>query len=160
VSVLLVVSHGNESNHDDDPVQIVGQHRAVGCRICPAKDGVEDTPSATAVDLRVAAVDVPYAFTNVVRSWSGSYFGQVSTDDLGPCVHLKRPDCLGEETGSDQVEEAGGDDEEDLKSCTIATPGLLSVHAPHKTSSSYDLLVQSVPNKGASSKTTDHSQRK
>lgn len=38
-------SKSDEAGHDEDPVDIVGDDGAVGGRVSPAEDGVENTPS-------------------------------------------------------------------------------------------------------------------
>lgn len=47
----LVEAHKDEAGHDKDPVDVVADYGAVGGRIGPAKDGVEDTPGLTSGSL-------------------------------------------------------------------------------------------------------------
>ena len=56
VALDLAESKDKESADDEDPVQVVRDDGAVGGRVGPAEDGVEETPSAAAVDLRAAAL--------------------------------------------------------------------------------------------------------
>lgn len=44
-AVGLVEPHGDETDHDADPVQIVRDDRAISSRVGPAQDGVEDAPA-------------------------------------------------------------------------------------------------------------------
>ena len=50
----LIVSHHSKANDDCDPVAVVRDDRAVGGRVLPAENGVEDSPSATAIEFWVA----------------------------------------------------------------------------------------------------------
>lgn len=54
----FLVAHGEETEHDADPVQVVGDNRAVGGAVLPTEDGVENTPASTAVELRVCELDL------------------------------------------------------------------------------------------------------
>jgi len=58
MSSLLIVAHGKEPNDNRKPVEIVGDDATVRRRVCPTEQRVEDAPSATAIDLRVAALKV------------------------------------------------------------------------------------------------------
>lgn len=53
----LVEAHNDEAGHDKDPVDVVGDDRAVGGRVGPSKDGVEDTPSLAARSFRTTALE-------------------------------------------------------------------------------------------------------
>lgn len=55
--VRLVEAHDDETNHDGDPVKVVGEDRAVGGGVGPAEDGVEDTPTAVVSTPRSAALE-------------------------------------------------------------------------------------------------------
>ena len=57
MALCFLVAHDDEAGNDDDPVQIVGDDRAVGRRVLPAENGIEDTPSATAIEFRVTELD-------------------------------------------------------------------------------------------------------
>jgi hypothetical protein len=60
IALLLVVQQRQESRRDGDPVHIIGDHGAVGGRIGPAQEGIEDGPTATARgDLRPATLCIP-----------------------------------------------------------------------------------------------------
>ena len=54
MTMHLTISHSQETTDDSDPVYVIGNDRAVGGRILPAKDGVEYSPAAAAVELRIA----------------------------------------------------------------------------------------------------------
>ena len=97
VSFLFVESHRQEDDDHDQPVQVVGDDRAIRGRVCPAEDGVENAPSSAAIKLWIAAVDVPHALLNVIGSWAGSGLGRVASGDPAPGMHLEGPDGLGEE---------------------------------------------------------------
>lgn len=90
----LLESHTNEDSNDDNPIEVVRQNRAVGCRILPAEDGVGNSPSTTTIQLGITAVDVPNALTDVVGAWSRSCFGSVTADYETPFVVLEVPDCF------------------------------------------------------------------
>jgi hypothetical protein len=63
-----------------------------------------------------AYIDVPDAAVNVVRPWPGAVLRGISSGQVVPLLRLEVPYSSGEETSGDQVEEAGGDDQEDLES--------------------------------------------
>lgn len=46
VALGLLESHDDEAGHDEDPVDVVGEDRAVGSGVLPAENGVEDTPAS------------------------------------------------------------------------------------------------------------------
>jgi hypothetical protein len=46
----FLVSHHKEAKDDCNPIAVVRNNGAVCCRVLPAENGVEDTPSATAVE--------------------------------------------------------------------------------------------------------------
>ncbi len=73
--------------------------------------------------LSATYVDVPDGLVGVVGARAGADLGGVTTDDVVPLLLLQGPDGTGKETGSDQVEQAGGCDEEDLQFRGRATPG-------------------------------------
>lgn len=41
----LLETHNDEACHDTDPVEVVRDNRAIGGRVCPTQDSVEDTPA-------------------------------------------------------------------------------------------------------------------
>lgn len=49
MALSFIVSHHKESNDDCNPIAVIRNDGAVCCRVLPAENGVEDTPSATAV---------------------------------------------------------------------------------------------------------------
>jgi hypothetical protein len=49
-------SKSQESNDDGDPVKVVREHGTVGGGVGPSEQGVENAPSAAAVQLGVAAL--------------------------------------------------------------------------------------------------------
>ena len=97
VATLLEVPHAEEANHYSNPVKVVRDDGAIGRRVSPAEDRIEDAPATSAVDLWTAAINVPDALTNVIRAWTGTGLGSVATNDVVPCIHLKVPDGLREE---------------------------------------------------------------
>lgn len=56
VALDLLVPHDDEPSNDCDPVEAVGNHGAVGSGVIPAQDGLEDSPAATTVQVRRAAL--------------------------------------------------------------------------------------------------------
>lgn len=115
------MTHDGKADDDYKPVDVIRDHRAVGCRVCPTEDGIKDTPARAAVQFRVAAVDVPNTLANIVRAWAGARLRCITANDLIPFVVFKIPDCLGEKTCGNQVQEAGRNDQKDLQGSTIAT---------------------------------------
>jgi hypothetical protein len=57
VALLLVVAKCDKPNNHSNPVEVVREHAAEGCRILPSEERVENAPSTTAVELGVAALD-------------------------------------------------------------------------------------------------------
>lgn len=109
MTIFLLEPHHSKANHDQDPVQVVRKDRAIGRRIRPAEQRIEDAPTAASVDFRRAAIDVPHALADVVGSWSGACFAGVASDGVVPSVVFEEPDRAREEAGGDEVEEAGAD---------------------------------------------------
>lgn len=56
VALDLAEAEDEEGADDEEPVHVVRDDGAVGGRVGPAQDGVEETPSAAAVDLGAAAL--------------------------------------------------------------------------------------------------------
>lgn len=110
----------NEEDNHDNPEDIVSDDTAVSGTVLPAKQGVEDTPATTTVQLRIAAVDMPDAVADIVGAWTGSVLGSVAASRLVPGVGFQEPDALGEETRGHQVQETGADDEEHLQGGHVA----------------------------------------
>ena len=52
-------------------------------------------------------VDMPDALVNVVRSCACSQLRSIASNSIVPILSLEIPNCPREETGGDQVEEAG-----------------------------------------------------
>ena len=55
-AVSLVEAHDDETSHDAEPVEVVGDDRTVSGGVGPAENGVEDTPAAVVSTLRSAAL--------------------------------------------------------------------------------------------------------
>jgi hypothetical protein len=66
---------------------------------------------------------MPHALSDVVGSSAGADFVRVAADDFVPGVGLEGPDRFGEEACCDEVEEAGGDYQEDLEFGAAAESG-------------------------------------
>lgn len=56
MALSFIIPHGEESDNDGNPVEVIGENRAVGRRVLPAEQGVEDTPSSSTANLGVAAL--------------------------------------------------------------------------------------------------------
>lgn len=69
---------------------------------------------------------MPDALSDVIRSRTGTCLGSITTNYVVPSIVLQIPDASGEEAGSNQVEDASGDDQEDLEG------GLVSSSADHQ----------------------------
>lgn len=41
----LLETHDDKACHDTDPVEVIRDNRAIGGRVCPTQDSVEDTPA-------------------------------------------------------------------------------------------------------------------
>jgi len=54
VASVLLVSHKEEAGHHNEPVQVVRYDGTISSRVLPSEDCVEDAPSASAVEFRVA----------------------------------------------------------------------------------------------------------
>lgn len=118
--IPLPIPHPHKPHNHRQPVKIIPDNRAIRSRVRPAKNSIEDAPATAAIDERRAAVDVPDRLADIVGARAGACFGAVAAADLGPGVVLEVPDSAGEEAGRDEVEEAGGDYEEDLEGCLVA----------------------------------------
>lgn len=53
----LIVPHCKECENDDDPVEVVCKDRPISSRILPTEQGIEDTPSTTAVQVGTTALN-------------------------------------------------------------------------------------------------------
>lgn len=139
-------SHRQEGGDDSNPVQIVGDDGAVGGRVVPAEDGVEDAPAAAAVELRTATlpggrhhqyralclvsktgllhtyIDVPNDLVNIIGTRAISQLLSVTANDVVPFLLLKVANSTGEQTGRDEVEQTGRNHEEDLHVGGRTTP--------------------------------------
>lgn len=60
-------------------------------------------------------VNVPDATVDVVRSWPGACLSGITSGQVVPVLCLKVPNGAGEESSGDQVEKAGGDNQEELE---------------------------------------------
>ncbi len=58
---------------------------------------------------------MPNALGDVVATSAGAEFSSIGAHDLIPSGLLEVPDGFGEQTCSDEVQKAGGDDKEDLE---------------------------------------------
>jgi hypothetical protein len=67
-------------------------------------------------------VDVPDGLADVVRAGPGADLGDVAANEGVPLVYFEVADGLGEEPGGDEVEEAGGDDEQELQRRVVTAP--------------------------------------
>lgn len=65
---------------------------------------------------------MPNTPANVVGARPGAQLCGVTADNLVPLVLLKVPDTLGEEASSNEVQEAGRNDEEELNGCGFGAP--------------------------------------
>jgi hypothetical protein len=65
---------------------------------------------------------VPDTLVDVIRSRSGTKFCGITSDYFVPFICLEIPDRSGEETSSDEIEEAGGDDQKELELGRSTTP--------------------------------------
>lgn len=119
VASSFLVHHEQEDGHDHDPVKVVGQYRAVSGRVLPAKQGIENHP--TVVSLGVAAVDVPDTGRDFVGARATAGFSNITARLFGEDVHFKVPDGTREEAGTDEVDEAGGGNQENLDGHEVTT---------------------------------------
>ena len=58
MSVSLLVSHRNEDDDNDNPIEIVGKDGSVRGGILPTEECIEDAPTSTTTDLRTAALSL------------------------------------------------------------------------------------------------------
>lgn len=123
VTVSLHVSHGAEADNHDQPINVVRDNRSDCRRVLPTKNGIENTPATTTVELSVAAVDVPDTLVDVVRTRARANFCCITSDDVVPGVNFEGPDGFAEESGGDEIQETSGDDEEDLERCCVSSSG-------------------------------------
>ena len=105
VTLLLIIAHCEEGNDDCNPIKIVRQDGTKSGRVLPSENGVEDSPSSATIDFGIAAllirqrygfidshelgiwstdVDVPHAFTNIVRAWTGTCLSGISSGERTP----------------------------------------------------------------------------
>jgi hypothetical protein len=56
VATRLVVTQSQKTDDDSEPIEIIRDDGAIGSRVSPAEDRVEDTPSSAAIDFWVAAL--------------------------------------------------------------------------------------------------------
>lgn len=56
VTFHLTVPHDEKRDDDTQPVQVIREDGAIRGRVCPAEDGVEEAPAATAVVVGAAAL--------------------------------------------------------------------------------------------------------
>jgi hypothetical protein len=72
--------------------------------------------------LEIAYIDVPDTLVDIIRTSSSSKFRSITSDDRIPLVCLQIPYGSGEETGSNEIEEASGDDQKELELGRGTTP--------------------------------------
>lgn len=70
---------------------------------------------------------MPDALVNVVRSGTGAKLLRLAADLLVPLCLLKVPNGAGEEAGSHEIEQTGGEDKEDLQPGGSTTPESIHV---------------------------------
>lgn len=159
-SLPLLKSHQREGNHDRNPVEVISQHAPVRRTVRPAKDRIENAPSAASIELRVAAIDMPDALPNVVRTGTRADFRGVAADESVPGVILEVPDGFAEEACGDEVEEARADCEEDLEPGGVAA-AIKIISLPYFVFARIEacLPVDYVAHQGASAQPADDSQR-
>ena len=121
--------------------------------------------------LSATYVDVPDGLVRVVRAGADADLGGVTTDDVVPLLLLEGPDGTGEEAGGDQIEQAGGCDEEELQFRGRAAPGKTErVHRQPKCLLDargfslemvymLDSLVEDVADDGTNNQTDDDRER-
>lgn len=66
MAFLFIVPHAEECNDHNEPIEVVRKDTSVCRRVLPAEDGVENAPTAATVELRVAAVNMPNTFVDVI----------------------------------------------------------------------------------------------
>ena len=54
--LFLIISHQEEGGNDCNPIKVVREDRAIGGRIFPPKQGVEDSPSSATIQFGIAAL--------------------------------------------------------------------------------------------------------
>jgi len=64
--------------------------------------------------LRIVYVDVPDTLVNIIRTRPRTELRGIHSHYLVPFICLQVPHAPGEETGSDEIEEAGRDNQEEL----------------------------------------------
>lgn len=57
MAVCLTKPQHQKSSNDRDPVDIVRNDGAIGGRVVPTKESVENTPATSTVELRTAALE-------------------------------------------------------------------------------------------------------
>ena len=65
MSRLLLIAHSDEAKPDNDPIEVIGNYRAISCGVAPAEDGVEDAPAAATAFLRRTALGTAISISNV-----------------------------------------------------------------------------------------------
>ncbi|RDW67574.1 hypothetical protein BP6252_08970 [Coleophoma cylindrospora] len=117
--VLLELQPKEAADHRR-PVQVVGDHTSIRRTVLPTQKRVENTPPPTARELWVAAVDMPHAPANIIRTRARSVLRGIAAGDLVPLIGLEEPDSSREQAGGDMVQEARGDGEEESKGRHVA----------------------------------------
>lgn len=69
MAFLFVVQHGEENYDNDEPVEIICDNGAIGCRVLPAEERVENAPSTAAIDLGITALRLVSNMVKEFISW-------------------------------------------------------------------------------------------
>lgn len=68
VTLGLLEPNHKEHADNEEPVQVVGDDRSVGSRVCPAQDGIENAPAGSVIGFRVAALEIDCVSKRIKRS--------------------------------------------------------------------------------------------
>ena len=113
VAALLFKDHQTQHDNKHQPVDVVTQHRGQVAGVLPSEQGVEDVPPV--VQFRVAAVDMVHGLSDVVGPVPVTTFGGVTATGKVESIVFKVPSTTGEKTGGDQIQDRGGQDQENLQ---------------------------------------------
>lgn len=108
----------DEGDGDNEPVKDVGENGSIGGGRVPSQNSIEDHPAPVCFDVGVSIVDVPdnVSRSDIVRPRSLTSLSHITPSSFKEGIDLEVSDSLGEQTGSDEEQDAGGDDEEGVKS--------------------------------------------
>ena len=104
---------------------------------------------------RITHVDVPNTLIDIIRAGSVTEFTSFTTNVLVPSGHLETPDRSREETCTNEVEQTGRQNEEELEFGTRTTPDIIVSFDKRVVLEREILLIQEVPNTAASEETDD-----